>query len=986
MRGSAKPDLNPEQLQAVTHGDGPLLIIAGAGTGKTTVITERIKHLIFEKEVLPSDILALTFTEKAAREMEERVDVALPYGYTQMWISTFHAFCDRILKEEAIHIGLTPAFKLATEAETMMFLRKNMYKFDLTYFRPLGNPYKFLQGMVQHFSRLKDDDITPAQYLKYAREMANGKWQMANGDEKTHKIEVEKILELANAFKVYEDLKAEEGIMDFSDLISNVLKLFRERPNILTYYRQKFKYILVDEFQDTNYAQNEMAILLSGDKQNITVVGDDDQAIYRWRGAAIANIIQFREHFPKAKIVTLTQNYRSTSTILDASYKLIQHNNPDRLEVKEKINKKLTSGRGIKGEPVEFLFGPRVEHEADLVAERVKELIKKKKYSYKDFAILIRANDHAQPFTRSLERSGIPYQFLGPGHLFHQEEIKDLICYLKVLSNYEDSEAMYRVITQPIFGIPARDIASLLVFAKKKNLCLFEAMEQVDDTYLSDPVKEKYKSIVQMINKHLGRVKNDSAGQILYYFFEDSGLLRRFVTPESPMDEKRAQNIAKFFEKLKTYEAEHSDASIFAVVDWIDLSMQLGESPLAADVDWSEVDAVNILTVHSSKGLEFPVVFVVNLVTQRFPTRGRREQIPVPQDLIKEVLPEGDANLEEERRLFYVAMTRAKDYLYLTAANYYGEGKRERKISPFVIEVFGQEEIEKQLSKRKLETSVQQLSLMDILSQQKPTSDIDDAEETAIIAGQGATYYPVNFISYSQIQTFECCPLHYKLKYILKIPSAPVPALSFGSSVHAVLRDYYQSIIKGEVVDKTLVEKLLKNAWIDEGYSSRSHEKSAYDHAKLILNRYIEKNGIHKPLAVETPFQFYVGKMKVGGRIDRVDKLDDGRIEIIDYKTGDNKCDDKQLAKDVQLTLYALAATSVRDELFSKTPDEVVLSLYYLESEEKMTTTRTKEQLEEMKEYLIKKAEEISTSDFQCTGGIMCKNCEYKMLCQTFTN
>lgn len=978
MKSSIKQSLNPQQLQAVSHGVGPLLIIAGAGTGKTTVITERIKHLIFEKEIVPSDILALTFTEKSAREMEERVDIALPYGYTQMWISTFHAFCDRILKEEAIHIGLTPAYKLATEAETMMFLRKNLHRFNLKYFRPLGNPYKFLQGMVQHFSRLKDDDITPEQYLEFAKSL-----EKRAMSEEIDEIEIQKIQELAHAFSVYETLKAEEGIMDFSDLISNVLKLFRIRPNILKHYQKKFKYILVDEFQDTNYAQNEMAILLSGDTQNITVVGDDDQAIYRWRGAAIANIIQFREHFPKAKIVTLTENYRSTSEILDTSYKLIQNNNPDRLEVKEKIDKKLTSGRGVKGSPIEFLFGPRVENEADLVVEKIKELVKKKNLSYKDFAILIRANDHAQPFVRALERSGIPFQFLGPGHLFHQEEIKDLISYLKVLYNFEDSEAMYRVITQAIFNFNARDIAALLIFAKKKNLSLFEAMEQVDDTYLSEQVKEKIKEIVVMINKHLKRVQKDSAGQILYYFFEDSGLLRRFVNPESPMDEKRAQNIAKFFEKLKTYEAEHTDASIFAVVDWIDLSMQLGESPMAADVDWSDVEAVNILTVHSSKGLEFPVVFIVNLVTQRFPTRGRREQIPVPSDLIKEVLPEGDANLEEERRLFYVAMTRAKDYLFLTAANYYGEGKRERKISPFVIEALGESVIEKNILRQKLESSVQQLSLIDILSQ---TRAIKDAEETATIAEAAATHYPVNFLSYSQIQTFESCPLHYRLKYILKIPSAPVPSLSFGTSVHAVLRDYYQAIIRDEEIPEKFIEKLLENSWIGEGYSSRSHEKNAYQHAALILNEYIKKNGIHKPLAVETPFQFYLGKMKVGGRIDRVDQLEDGRIEIIDYKTGTNQTDEKKIVKDVQLTMYALAAMSVRDEIFNKTPDNIVLSLYYLESGDKLSTTRTEEQLDEAKEFFIKKAEEISKSDFQCTGGMMCKNCEYKMLCQTFSN
>lgn len=965
------PLLNDEQAEAVCYGDGAMLIIAGAGTGKTTVVTERIKYLILEKNIMPSEMLALTFTEKAAREMETRVDIALPYGYTQMWIATFHAFCDRILREEAVHIGLNPAYKLTTDAETLLFLRKNLYKFDLEYFRPLGNPYKFLQGMIQHFSRLKDDDITPDDYKGYARRLKE------NLD--ADPAEVKKTLELSHAYEVYEDLKAQEGIMDFADLISNVLKLFRTRNNVLKYYQNKFKYILVDEFQDTNYAQNELAILLAGDRQNINVVGDDDQAIYRWRGAALANIMQFRKHFPKAKTVTLTKNYRSTGAILDTSYQLIQNNNPDRLEIQEKINKKLKAMRGEKGAPVEFLFGPRVENEAEVVVSKIQELIKKKKYSYKDFAILVRANDHAQPFVRALERVGIPFQFLGPGHLFHQEEIKDLIAYLKVLYNFEDSAAMYRVLCNPIYLLEARDIAAILNYAKRKNYSLFEALENIDDTFLKDAVKEKAKGIVQMINKHLKRVPTDTAGQILYYFFEDSGLLKQFINPDNPFAEKKAQNIAKFFEKLKSYEAGHDDASVFAVVDWIDLSMQLGESPLAADVDWSDNNAVNILTVHSSKGLEFPVVFVVNLVTQRFPTRDRREQIPIPEDLIRETLPTGDQNISEERRLCYVAMTRARDYLFLTAANYYGEGKRERKLSPFVTEALGTDYVNHMLERKKLESNVEQLSLMDVLAKVQPPEVSDDFA----INSNKVSAYPVNYISYSQIDTFDMCPLHYKLKYILKIPPFPHPSLSFGTSVHGFLRDYYQAVMKGEAPE---FDTLLKRNWINEGYQSKSHEKNAYLHAEKIIKYYLSKNGHAVPLATEIPFMFTVPGLKIGGRIDRVDKLDDGRIEIIDYKTGNTMPDEKKLASQLQLTMYAMAATTVRDNIFNRTPEEIVLSLYYLESDTKLTTVRTKEQLEEAKEFLITKAQEISQSNFQCSGGIACKNCEYNMLCQTYAN
>ena len=337
---SEKKVLNKDQLKAIRHGKGPLLIIAGAGTGKTTVITERIKYLISSKKAKASEVLALTFTQKAAFEMEERVDKIVPYGYTQMYISTFHSFCDRVLRDEALHIGLDSHYILMTEAETLMFLKNNIFKFKLDYFRPAGNPNKFLNGLLVHFNRLKDEDVEPNNYYRWAQ---NKKLKI-----KEQKDEIKKNIELVEAYKRYEGLKVKEGVMDFADLISNTLKLFRTRKNILKQYQQKFKYILVDEFQDTNIVQNQLVLLLAGKKANLTVVADDDQSIYKWRGAAVSNVLQFKKTYPKAKVITLTKNYRSTQEILNRAYDLIQYNNPDRLEVKEKINKKLISTRKQK--------------------------------------------------------------------------------------------------------------------------------------------------------------------------------------------------------------------------------------------------------------------------------------------------------------------------------------------------------------------------------------------------------------------------------------------------------------------------------------------------------------------------------------------------------------------------------------------------------------------------------------------------------------
>ena len=381
MLGRNEKKLNQEQLQAVKHDLGPLLIIAGAGTGKTTVITERINWLITSGKAKSSEILALTFTEKAAREMEERVDLALPYGYTDLWISTFHSFCDRILRDEILNIGLDPGYRLLSEIEATQFLIKNLFKFNLHYFRPLGNPTKFVGGLLQHFSRLKDEDVLPEHYLAFAEKFYE---ENREKSEEEHE-EAEKIKELAETYSTYEEMKNREGLMDFGDLIIKCLTLFRNRKAILKKYQDQFKYVLIDEFQDTNYSQNQLAMLLAGEKANLTVCADDDQAVYRFRGAAVSNVIQFREHYKKAKIVVLSQNYRSAQSVLDSAYAFIQNNNPDRLEVKEKINKRLTGVRGLKGEKIEFIHTDKAENEAEMVGKTIRRLVSEtQKYQYKD--------------------------------------------------------------------------------------------------------------------------------------------------------------------------------------------------------------------------------------------------------------------------------------------------------------------------------------------------------------------------------------------------------------------------------------------------------------------------------------------------------------------------------------------------------------------------------------------------------------------------
>lgn len=953
---------NKEQLEAIKHKSGPLLIIAGAGTGKTTVITERIKYLVLSKKAKPDEVLALTFTEKAAREMEERVDVAMPYGYTQMWISTFHSFCDRVLRAEALHIGLDPRYKLMTEAEAVQLIRNNLFKFKLNYFRPLGNPTKFVDGMLKHFSRLQDEDVTSSDYLVYAKKL-----------KKVEKEEKQKTLELANAYKTYDEIKVREGLMDFGDLIVKTLKLFRERPNLLREYQNQFKYILIDEFQDTNYSQNELAIQLCQKHKNITVVGDDDQSIYRFRGAAVSNIIQFRKNFPKSKVVVLTRNYRSTQEILDRAYELIQHNNPDRLEAVEKIDKKLVSQVAKDGEEITFIHIDRVENEADLVAKKIRELKEAGNYEWSDFAILVRANNHAEPFNRALSRQAIPYQFLGPGRLFRQPEVVDLISYLKVLYNFEDSVALYRLLSIDYLDISPRDLAAIGNYAKRLHFSLFEACERIDNIFVGAPTKEKIKKLLEIIEKHLKLVRKETGGQLLYYFLSDTGLLQKLLSPSSPEAEKRAANISKFFDKLKTYEVDHEDATVPAIVDWLELSMELGESPLATDSDWGSINAVNILTAHSAKGLEFPVVFLVNLVAQRFPTIERREQIPIPDALIKEVLPIGDYHLEEERRLFYVGMTRARDLLFVTAADYYGEGKREKRLSPFIFEALGDKAAGAELT-----TPSQQLSFLDYKTPEIPETKYESPK------------LHIDYLSYSQIETFRTCPLHYKLKYIYKVPTPPSASQSFGTSMHATIKKFYEKVGEGEKPAERLIHKCLEENWEKEGFRDKVHERKFFEKGKIYLSGFLKENFSPKNLPVLMEEQFTIPllakkePLRVGGKIDRVDVLPDGSIEIIDYKTGATIPTQREVDSNLQLSFYTLAATSIPTSPFGKSPKEVKLSLYFLDQQQKISTTRTKEQLEKAIEEIYKVREEIEKSDFKCSGHMFCQNnCEYSLFCRT---
>ncbi|MCL4374330.1 ATP-dependent helicase [Patescibacteria group bacterium] len=963
--------LNREQTQAVRYRRGPLLLIAGAGTGKTLTLVEKIAFLLKSNAARPEEILALTFTEKAAAEMEERVDQAVPYGYAPLAISTFHAFADRILKTDGHRIGLSPHYHLLTQAESIIFLRKNLFLLDLDYYRPLGNPTKFVEALHQHFSRLKDEDVSADQYRRWAARQ---------------KQDRERWNELARAYQHYDRLKAKQAYLDFADLVYWTNQLLRRRLALLKEYRRRFRFVLVDEFQDTNMIQYALIKLLCPPRHhpNLTVVGDDSQAIYKFRGASISNIIGFMNDYPDAKRINLQKNYRSNQTILDHAYRLIKNNDPDTLEARLGISKDLRAQKKDRDQAVTFSLFNGGDDEATAVAKTILSL--RRHYRLNDLAILVRANDHLNVFGKVLQFYHLPYRLVGAAALLKQPEVKDLIAYLKLLNNLNDSVALYRVLSMALFAFDPIDLALLNGFCRKTGLDLFPAIQvylaqlpanaDLDNALenyrphlplLTKTAQEKLDRIRTMIQRHLRLSRQHGAGQLLYFFLEDSGYLAQLTAVKSEKDARMVQNIAQFFALLRQYEMEHEDASVAAVVEYLEMSLELGESP-GIDLETRLDDAVKLLTVHGAKGLEFPVVFMPNLVQGRFPTTAKKEAIPIPQSLIKELLPSGDFHLQEERRLFYVGLTRAMDRVYLSASRLYGTGKRERKVSPFVVETLGETAVNNARAIKREEKL--QLSMFNY-PDRGPTPVKPPAFPTAF--------------SYTQLDTFLACPLKYKYTYILGIPTSPQAALVFGTTIHQTLQRFYQEFKTNPGLDRQRLLEIYRHQWIPVGYTTAAQQKKMRAQGEFYLKRYFRQFH-HQTLqveAIEQPFKVNIAPhLYMAGKIDRIDRWKNNDIEIIDYKTG-QKPQEKQLIGNLQLPLYALAVMN-RYRSQRQPLHRLHLSFIYLAGAEKYTVQLETNTLEKAKAKIKTTVANLHASQFPAKVGPACRICPFRTVCEAW--
>ncbi|MGX5377714.1 DNA helicase PcrA [Ligilactobacillus sp. LYQ135] len=630
--------MNDKQAEAVQTTEGPLLVMAGAGSGKTRVLTHRVAYLIEEKNVNPWNILAITFTNKAAREMRERIDNLIDEGSDEIWVSTFHALCVRILRRDGEKIGYAHGFTIASSSEQRTLMKHIMADLDI-------DPKKYNpRAILSAISNAKNDLLTPTQY----QEKASGVFEEI----------------VAKAYVEYQDRLQQDQAMDFDDLIMKTIDLFKEAPAVLEFYQRKFKYIHVDEYQDTNEAQYELVNLLADQYRNICVVGDADQSIYGWRGANMENILNFENDYPDAKVIKLEQNYRSTKTILDAANKVIEHN----------INRKVKTlwTENEQGEKIHYYRGNTDSEEANFVVKTIKDQMQKEGYTYRDFAILYRTNAQSRKIEETLVKANIPYKLVGAHKFYERKEILDVLAYLRLATNPQDSLSFERVVNSPKRGIGATSMRKLQDFANMHGLSFEEAAENVALTEIKGKAANELTKFAHTVRKLHDLEKTENVTELTKDILEMTGYKAELEQTKSLENQSRLENLDEFLTVTKQFdeqwEPEEENSDPFA--DFLaDLALVSDQD----DVDDS--NEVTLMTLHAAKGLEFPVVFLMGMEEGIFP-------------LSRAQLDEDE--LEEERRLAYVGITRAQRKLYITnALSRMLYGKRQVNASSRFIDEIG---------------------------------------------------------------------------------------------------------------------------------------------------------------------------------------------------------------------------------------------------------------------------------------------------------
>jgi DNA helicase-2/ATP-dependent DNA helicase PcrA len=1007
--------LNPEQRRAVEHGDGPLLVIAGPGSGKTLVIAHRIVHLLNHAAgVQPENILALTFTEKAAGEMDSRVRKEVPELRNSPFIATFHAFCYRVLRER--HFDR----RLLDKIDVWIFLRRRMQQLELDFYQRLAEPGAFLHDLNEFFSRCQDELIEPGEFEAYVRKLEEKSLcaapfppsrRGATPDPVERELlrdEIRKKKELARVFLRSRQLIEQAGCSSLGSLISETVALWDREPDILERCRQRFRYVLVDEFQDSNYAQVELLRRLATPPFNITAVGDDDQAIYRFRGASHGAFRMFDQVFPGHETVYLDRNYRSTRKVLRAADAVIARN--DRYQAKPALRTDNPEGRNVY-----LLDAPDFSSEAAWVAGEVLRL-RRRGRALGEMAILYRSHNYRDLIVEEFRRRGIPFNIRGLSVLF-ATILRDLVAYLNLVHSPHHNVSLTRVLLAPRWRFPEELALDIRKQAAKDRRSLFDALEARERTPLSGELASTGWPELKALLMSLRNAARHASVTVLFDMLVD-GLGLSFLPGDR--DEVFVQAFRKFLEAaeekcesniLAAQATEVGDGSnppprhgdrkppLQEFMEYFDYFREAGGQIEAPELD-ERTEAVQMMTTHAAKGLEFPIVFVVSVARQRFPHREETPVIEFPDELRKGPPAPPNIHLQEERRLFYVAMTRARERLYLSSV-------AKNRPSAFVEDLLSNPVLVARDIER-VAVSPATIPARVLLSQHgtlgprsAPRMSLQrNLFEDAVVAAPvhlTAVHPPISewasrppaeaaggkiLLSASAIETYRDCPLKFKFTHYFRIPSAPQAALTFGNLMHQCVRHYYALRTEGAPRAEDLQAFYLRSwnaAGFEDAYQEEAYKKAGLEQLRQFVERQRENPICVDQILMEQRFRMELRDVVLQGRIDQINPCDGSggskpAVELVDYKTGRPRSQ-KDADKSLQLSLYALAA---RNELHM---EPARLTFYNLTNNEAVSTVRTDKDLESAAVEIDGVAARIRRGLFDPSPGFVCKHCEFVPVC-----
>ena len=964
-------ELNIQQRAAVRHAEGPLLVVAGAGTGKTRVITERIRYLLQSNPKLPGEaILALTFTDRAAGEMKHRVIRAAGERGRGVFVGTFHAFCNALLVER------NPSLQTLDDVDHWILLRRNLSVLALERYRRLAEPGQFLGDFVKFFSRCQDELVTPDDYERYTESLAESytreKHGLAEDERRVREERIAEQREIARAYRASDHLLRERNLLTFGMQLLDAVHLLRSDPAFAAALRTRYRYILVDEFQDTNIAQIELLGQLAADHRNVVAVGDNAQAIYRFRGASFGSFTVFLERFagvPRSDgagasrfVQPLVDNYRSTARILRTAAQVVAF-----IDHSPLVPKKELLPHKPEGEKVGIVEFASTQDEARWIAAEIDRL-HAAGLNWRKFVALYRIHGHRAELVNALEERGIPFVIRNLSILDHPL-VRDLLAYLRLIVNPADNIACARVLAAPAWGLEPAELVRLCERAAKSRSSLWDALRAPQAELPFSGRAPATNDLIAGLTELRAQSERTDAADL----FDAVAQWLELPLSTRSADQPYLRRLAQFIREWQQSKNETSRLPEF--VEYLDYFAQASGQ---INLEQESGDAVQLMTVHAAKGLEFDHVFVLRLTHRGFPMAPRGAVLEFPEALMKEELPRGDFHIQEERRLFYVAITRARERLTLTTVVH----KRSRP-SVFLEDILRAPHVARQnveqaapvsppLATARLQTPTDQRLFPEAAGQPRIYS---------LIARWAERYRPPVFeplqLSASAIETYQKCPQKYLFSNVWGIRSGPSAATTFGNVMHTTIRQFIAALRKGLRLSFEEVVTILRREWTSAGFED-DHQEELYLNDGIGQLRAFYASNVGAAVHVVAQERRFAIQCENGveliGRMDQINRIAPGEVEIIDYKTGKPKSE-THAQKDLQLSIYAWAAR----EVLEVTP--VRLIYYNLQDNGCVSASREESQLQEVRGTIQEVAADIRAREFPARPGYICKNCEFRFLC-----